>query len=115
MTPDPKPRKRRKASPQEWKQLADLVTARYGRRCQLCGSTHPTVSLHHVVPRSEGGDDDAANLMPVCGHGTAGCHGRITLNDRETLARVRAALWPEQERYARERKGEAWLNRRYPR
>lgn len=40
--------------------------------CVVCGAQHPTG--HHVVPRSQGGHDGPQ--LDLCGHGTAGCHGR---------------------------------------
>lgn len=34
-------------------------------------------SVHHRKRRSQGLDNSPANLMATCGHGTAGCHGKI--------------------------------------
>lgn len=65
---------------------------------------------HHVVPRSQGGDDVAENLVPLC----AACHRRVTGNDRLALRLLRAALAPDEVAYVVERKSEAWLDRRYP-
>jgi len=42
-----------------------------GPYCALCGDTPTT--LHHLVPRSQGGVDGP--VISLCGHGTAGHHG----------------------------------------
>lgn len=43
--------------------------------CALCGATHP-LHLHHVVFRSQGGDDVRANMVPMCIQCHAGYHTR---------------------------------------
>lgn len=43
------------------------------RTCAACGA--PAGGIHHIIPRGEGGDDDVANMVALCGHGTMGCHG----------------------------------------
>lgn len=48
-------------------------------------------SIHHRQPRGMGGSSDpalgeASNGLAVCGHGTAGCHGRIEANRPEAIA-----------------------------
>ena len=66
------------------------------RECALCGSvgweidarfpdkrTWVGLSLHHFNNHPR--DDMIGNLVMLCGHGTLGCHGIITLNDREHL------------------------------
>lgn len=44
--------------------------------CAICGATRP-LSIHHVYPRSQGGDDVRANLEGLCGDGVRGCHGDV--------------------------------------
>jgi hypothetical protein len=72
------------------------------------------VSLHHLVPRSLGGDDLADNLVPLCGDGTRGCHGLVEARDFETLVRLRRALTVEEVAYIVERKDREFLQRYYP-
>ncbi|HSE45683.1 MAG TPA: HNH endonuclease signature motif containing protein [Gemmatimonadales bacterium] len=43
--------------------------------CVLCGGID--ISIHHILPRGQGGDDVWENLAPLCGDGTTGCHGGI--------------------------------------
>lgn len=49
--------------------------------CAACGGEPGGV--HHVIPRSEGGDDVAGNLLLLCGTGTSGCHGAYHGNPYE--------------------------------
>lgn len=50
--------------------------------CEVCGSTGAT-NAHHRINQSQGGPDTLGNLMLVCGSGTTGCHGWITVNPME--------------------------------
>lgn len=43
--------------------------------CVVCGRID--ISIHHILPRSLGGDDVWENLVPLCGSGTHGCHGAV--------------------------------------
>lgn len=85
--------------------------------CRLCGRRVPQVGhidRHHLVPRSQSGDDVEANLVGLCAPWEPSCHRLITANDRVALMRLRAALWPEEVAYVVEKKGQAWLDARYP-
>lgn len=42
-------------------------------RCELCGSKRG-LELHHIIPRSIGGEDNDENLILVC----YGCHAKLT-------------------------------------
>lgn len=67
--PDPKPDPR----------IVDRDAMRVARLasdyCAACGGEPG--SVHHVIPRSERGDDVAGNLLLLCGNGTMGCHGAL--------------------------------------
>lgn len=91
VTPDPKPPVKRKpgrtfrkrGDKAGWERLREQKL--YGKPCRLvllCGK--PAKSLHHLLPRSLGGDDVADNLVGLCGDGTSGCHGAV--EDREPAA-----------------------------
>jgi hypothetical protein len=84
-----------------------------GRR--IVGFEYVALSRHHIVPRSSGGDDVEPNIVPLCGDGVRGCHGAVEAWDREARAKLRESLRPEEVAYVIERKGEAWLDRNYPR
>lgn len=63
----------------------EVVWARAGGRCELCGGSIAGVvgfSMHHRLPRRMGGSsrpelNTPANLILLCGSGTTGCHGRV--------------------------------------
>lgn len=105
--PDPKPRKREVAAG------VGMGVVRAVRQCQLCGARTLALDPHHLVPRSQGGDDVVPNFAPLCIFPPA-CHKRITENDPDALRRLRGTLDVLQVAYILERKGAAWLDRRYP-
>src|SRR3990167_3600379 len=78
---DPKPAKRYRASPAEWKYMRSLLLV---EPCAICGGR--SESLHHIYKRGQGGGDLLVNLAPVCGSGTTGCHGKLEARDPEALA-----------------------------
>jgi HNH endonuclease/Holliday junction resolvase RuvA-like protein len=48
--------------------LRRAVLARDQHRCRVPGCTHSTfIDVHHILPRSEGGRHDPANLITLCG------------------------------------------------
>ncbi|PKW15956.1 hypothetical protein [Saccharopolyspora spinosa] len=57
----------------------DLVAARSGWICEVCGSATAT-NFHHRKNASQGGLWLPSNGLHLCGSGTTGCHGRITQN-----------------------------------
>lgn len=88
-------------------------------RCQLCGAQPagwPGLTWHHIVPRGSPhfGDDSEDNGACLCGTGTTGCHGDVEARRPEALARFRASMTQPQLDYVIEKKGAAWLDRRYP-
>lgn len=103
------PRKlRQKASKARWEQI---VAAKDGP-CRVCGG--PRGSFHHVVPRGGwGGADTESNIVPLCGHGTSGCHGLIEHRDETAMRLLVASLTDNEYAYAVERAGESFLERRY--
>lgn len=105
--PDPKPRKR------EIHAGVGMALVRALTRCQLCGARTLALDPHHLVPRSQGGDDVQPNFAALCIFPPA-CHRRITENDPDALRQLRASLDPLQLAYILERKDAAWLDRRYP-
>ena len=116
MTTDPKvkqrgPRRRMRyvATPAEWELIRELKLT----GCRLCGRGPYLCSLHHIVPRSLGGDDVADNLVCLCGDGTRGCHGLAEAREGETLAALADALTPPERAYARSKLGPFALERLY--
>ena len=62
------------------------------RSCALCGQGGGRRSLHHIYPKGQGGDDLVGNLVMLCGHGTAGCHGRVEAHYGPTMHELRAHI-----------------------
>ena len=104
MTPDPKPRRRMRATVAERRRLR---TEKLTGACRVCGD-RPS-ELHHVVSRAQGGDDTADNLVPLC----VGCHVLVTVMDRQALDALGRALSLPERVYAARRKSPEWLFCRY--
>ncbi len=107
---DPKPAKRIKASAEEWVELRE---AKLGP-CRVCGTTAWPLGLHHLVSRGQGGDDLEDNLVPLCGSGTTGCHERVESRDPVACHELRKHLTEAEIAYVLEKRGEAYLDGRYP-
>ena len=91
---EPHPRPARRVRDRE-----ALARARLALRFTCAACRRRPGSVHHVIPRGEGGDDDPRNLVPLCGDGVTGCHGALHGNsyvdstgDRWTADIVRAAV-----------------------
>lgn len=102
---------RRKASQAEWEKLRGEKLA--GRPCRVCGALGArwSRSLHHLVSRSTGGDDVAANLVSLCGTGTTGCHGLIEARDRNAMRQLAGNLTDAEYAYAVGKLGEGAMHR----
>lgn len=87
MTSDPK-REKRIRDPE----LLRLVHYEF-EECVICGSVH--FSIHHVLKRSQGGDDVRANLVALCGSGTTGCHGAVEAAEKDACAALGRYLTQE--------------------
>jgi 5-methylcytosine-specific restriction endonuclease McrA len=74
--------------------LRRAVLTRDRRRCRVPGCTHATfVDVHHVQPRSEGGCNEASNLLVLCSaHHRATHRGELLIElDHESAFRFRHA------------------------
>lgn len=65
------------------------IYARDGNRCQYCGNKFPTreLSLDHVLPRVQGGDESWTNLVCACVRCNARKGGRTPSQSRMRLVR----------------------------
>jgi len=54
------------------KKESEELLARTGRRCCICGTLH-RVQLHHIIPKSDGGNDRIENAIPLCPN----CHDDV--------------------------------------
>ena len=90
--------RRKVASNKRWQQLQDEKIG----PCRICtdpgtnGSVHGKIQLHHIVPRDQGGDDVAENLVPLC----PDCHGKVTRLDASFIVALELSLTPEERAYA---------------
>lgn len=107
---------REKASPERWAEirkakLGECVVCRWFQTKQQLPS-----SLHHVVPKSQGGSDCESNCVPVCGDGVTGHHGLLEAHDQPTCQAFAAAIQlfdPAAYSYAIEKLGEYGFLKRY--
>jgi 5-methylcytosine-specific restriction endonuclease McrA len=97
--------KRVRASKARWEQIAEKKQG----PCRVCQGRPPN-QLHHLVPRSQGGSDTEANIVPLC----ADCHRRVTGYDRAACALLRVSLTDLEYAYATETLGEGRFEARYP-
>lgn len=102
---DPKPAKRHKASEAEW---SFLRRQKLGDGCRVCGANYMN-ELHHLVPRSQGGDDWPANLVELC----RSCHTLIEARNETVSMRLGAKLHADELAYVTQKKGAYYLNDRY--
>jgi hypothetical protein len=74
--------------------LRRAVLTRDNRRCRVPGCTHATfIDVHHIEPRSEGGRNEASNLLTLCSaHHRAVHRGELLIEpEREGKLTVRHA------------------------
>jgi hypothetical protein len=58
----------------------DIIAARDGWRCTAPGCTAREIEVHHIVYRSQGGNDDPSNLTSLCPfHHRMGEHGGLLM------------------------------------
>jgi len=96
--------RRKVASPKQW---AAIRAEKLGP-CRVCGFTNERlIQLHHLVPRAQGGDDVAANLVPLGWQ----CRKHVTERDEVTLQRLAEALTDAEYAYVIGKLGENALER----
>lgn len=96
--------RRKIAGPKRWQALEDEK----GGTCRVC-NTRDGDHLHHLVFRSDYGDDVADNLVPLC----AVCHGRVHARWGTSGADLIVSLTDAEYAYMIERGGEDYPERAY--
>lgn len=66
----------------KWKKRVAEVMERDGHKCRMCGRSEGLADVHHIIKRSQGGDDSADNLMTLCRSCHNKEHGRVMWNKR---------------------------------
>lgn len=108
MTPDPRPARRVRDS-----EIFRLLHSDRDKECVITGWTDD-LEIHHVLPRSKGGDDMRANLVFL----RRDIHRRVTVNDPVVLRQLGEHLVserPDTIEYLRWKLGERaedWMRRR---
>lgn len=118
MSPEPFPKskqlargerryRRKVARPKQWAAIrAEKLTG-----CRLaateCVGRARFAELHHLVPRSQGGDDVADNLVALC----QSCHGRVFSRNAVPLAALAASLTDSEYAYVVGKLGEDAMSR----
>lgn len=105
----PQANKKTAASPER---IAEIREKKCSDGCRLCGK-HPATA-HHLIPRSQQGIWTESNIVGLCGDGVQGCHGLIESRDRAACHLLRSLLTDAEYSYLISKKGEEWLERRYP-
>lgn len=100
MPPDPKPRRRFVARDPRDRYEAFGHVRKRGAQCIICGA-QGDLTAHHIVPRSQGGDDWRINIVPIHHSGHMAAHA----GHEDVLAAIWQGLEEEQREYARERFG----------
>jgi hypothetical protein len=108
--PDPRPPKRVKATADQWVQLrAEKLD---GQPCRVFPDKRAD-SLHHLVPRSQGGDDVADNLVGLSGTGTTEAHGLVEARDPWACSLLGQRLTSAERAYVVAKRGAWFLETRY--
>jgi 5-methylcytosine-specific restriction endonuclease McrA len=71
-------RSRVKLPPDEYDKLRTAVMYRDNKRCKVCKSRN-NLHAHHIVFRSQGGDDCSFNLLTVCNDCHEAIHDRYVI------------------------------------
>lgn len=101
--------RRRVASPKQWQAILE---AKQGP-CRVCapvsgnGHVPPLLELHHLVPRSQGGDDTADNIVPLCRF----CHASVTTRAPGALQALGRSLTDAEYAYVIGKLGEDGMRR----
>lgn len=61
--------KRKREKELKWGRLSEEAKERDGYKCTVCGATMPEAKqlhAHHIIPKSEGGQDELSNITTLC-------------------------------------------------
>lgn len=107
---DAKPKARYRATAREWKEIKEQFAHQC---CVVCGLSN--TELHHITPRSQGGDDVVENLVPICFRHHTDFESHAPGWER-IAGHIRAYVWARASRlsYALDTIGLERFDRRYP-
>lgn len=109
----PKRYRRKVASPKQWQ----AIVAEKNGPCRVCEARGIWIGdlrdgwtqLHHLVTRQDGGDDVAANIVPLCSL----CHDDVTRRNEDASRALLSTLSDDEYAYMIERGGEDYPERAY--
>lgn len=76
-----------------WARIREIVITRDHLRCKSClkRKLFNNLTVHHIIPRCEGGQDDPDNLITLCQK----CHDAIEETDIRTASEIYGYMLPE--------------------
>jgi hypothetical protein len=75
-----------------WNLTKQAVIERDKSTCQSCMNRRKDLSVHHIIPRDEGGSDDLFNLVTLCFH----CHDEIEQTNIRSIWQIKGYNLPEE-------------------
>ncbi|HWQ65431.1 MAG TPA: DUF2116 family Zn-ribbon domain-containing protein [Methanospirillum sp.] len=79
--------------PQYWNKIRRYVLERDEKRCQICGDG-TDLSVHHIIPLSQGGDSTYGNLRVLCYICHQKAHGKPEPKKKIKKTRIRIKYQP---------------------
>jgi 5-methylcytosine-specific restriction endonuclease McrA len=95
--------RRKVASPKQWQAI---IAGKRGP-CRACDVPALLIEYHHLIPRSQGGDDVAENIVPLHAY----CHEKVTRGRKRYLDRLAESLTDAEYAYVVGKLGEGALER----
>ncbi len=84
----------------QWREVRRVVLKRDGNRCRAC-KRGGSLDAHHLLKRSQGGKDEANNLIAVCRECHDEIHGHVLIvrwKSDSNRAKTATFEWPYKER-----------------
>ena len=100
-----KPLKRTRGDNENWIKLRRFILDRDRQTCYRCDKyfrAQNDLSVHHLVPRVDGGSDDPSNLITLCHR----CHDYAEIHGLKTLADIAGSYEDESIKTIRVEKGQ---------
>ena len=79
--------------PDNWDELRSTVIRLYDNYCLRCDIQYAKkdLTVHHMIPRDEGGSNDITNLVPLC----PDCHDFVEIEGLKTKADIQGSYEDE--------------------
>ena len=75
-----------------WASRREVILNRDSYTCQICGKTNVRLEVHHIIYRSQKGNNDENNLITLCESCHSNIHnGKIKLSKKPKLSNVKYA------------------------